>query len=467
MAIIPCSGKLLFDEVAYAGGKFASDTEVIYHDEKKADNGYTLICNSHSPAIYLVDMKGRVVHKWDLPHDTRIWDNYMLLENGHLIRAILEPGVKVDKSGPCATIQEVDWENNMVWEYHPEKDIYRVNRDMRVLPNGNILYDCFGRRTADEARAKGRLDKYLVNCSEVYPIGLVEINRNKDIVWTWSFWDHHVSRSTGDITDPGLLDINVTFFVDEPDYIECNAIDYDPVTDRILINSAQTSEIYFIDHSIVDYENPARGIATAAGPAGNFIARFGNPGNYGAGEPSNIPRIRKSSSWGPRTADRLYDLNKPPTNGDRTLFQQHGPIWIPCEQGLRGEGNILVYNNGLFREPSAYTTVEEYDYKTGKIVWAFEGEQRNALRSYVMGGAQRLSNGNTMICGGQYGHLYEVTEQGDVVWEYIMPLSANGVQQRVDGENITVYNVHRYSPDYPGLAGKNLSPGTTIAGRKI
>lgn len=463
----PCSGILKFDEAAYAAGRFESDTEVIAHDEKRADNGYTLICNSNGKATYLMDMKGRVVHRWDLPEGMMIWANFMLLENGHLIRAILERDPGIDKGGPCSILQEVDWGNNLLWEYRAEKDCYRVNRDMRVLPNGNILHICFGRRTADEARAKGRLDKYLVDCKEIYPIGIVEVNRQKEVVWAWSFWDHFVSETTGDITDPGLLDINVTFFTQEADITESNAFDYDPVMDRILINSAQTSEIYVIDHSTVDYENPEKGIAAAAGPAGNFIARFGNPGNYGAGVPSNIPRIKDSPWFGSRTADRLYDVNKPPTNGDRTLFQQHGSMWIPRGKGLRGEGNILTFNNGLFREPTAYSTVEEYDYDTGQIVWAFEGRQKNALRSWLMGGAQRLSNGNTLICGGQYGHLYEVTESGDVVWEYIVPLSRKGIQQRVAGENITIYNVRRYSPDYPGLAGRDLTPGETIAGRRV
>ncbi|MBN1662054.1 MAG: aryl-sulfate sulfotransferase [Deltaproteobacteria bacterium] len=465
--MISCSGELQFDEAAYARGKFESDTEVIFHDERRAHNGYTLICNAYTPITYLVDMKGRVVHQWPLPEGMVIWANFMLLENGHLIRAVVEREYAVKKGGPCSIIQEVDWDNHLLWEYRPEKDIYRVNRDMRVLPNGNILYDCFGRRSADEARAKGRLDKYLIDCKEVYPIGLVEVNRNKEMVWSWSFWDHHVSESTGDITDPGLLDINVTFFTKEADYLECNAIDYDPATDRIILNSAQTSEIYVIDHSTADYDNPARGIAAAAGPSGNFIARFGNPANYGAGKPSNIPRIKTHPGFGPLTADRLYDMNKPATNGDRTLFQQHGPMWIPRGQGLRGEGNILVFNNGLFREPKDYSTTEEYDCRTGKMVWAFEGKDKYALKSWLMGGAQRLSNGNTLICGGQHGHIYEVIETGEVVWEYIVPMSKDGIRQRVKGENITIYNARRYSPDYPGLAGRDLTPGATIAGRRV
>ena len=463
----PYSGELKFDEAAYAAGKSGTDTEVIQHNEKRADNGYTLICNAHAKATCLVDMKGRVVHQWDLPEGMMIWANYMLLENGHLIRAILERDPGIDKGGPCSIIQEVDWENHLVWEYRAAKDYYRVNRDMRVLPNGNVLYICFGRRTAEEARAKGRLGRYLKDCTEIYPIGIVEVNREKEVVWAWSTWDRFVSEGSGDITDPGLLDINVTFFTNEADITESNAFDYDPVTDRILLNSAQTSEIYIIDHSTVDYENPKKGIAAAAGRAGNFIGRFGNPGNYGAGMPSNIPRIKDSPWFGPRTADRLYDVSKPPTNGDRTLFQQHGPMWIPRGKGLRGEGHILVFNNGLFREPSAYTTIEEYDSNTGEIVWAFEGKNKDALRSWLMGGAQRLPNGNTLICGGQYGHLYEVTESGEVVWEYIIPLSKNGIQQQVNGENITIYNIRRYGPDYPGLSGKDLTPGNTIAGRTI
>ncbi len=38
-----------------------------------------------------------------------------------------------------------------------------------------------------------------------------------------------------------------------------------------------------------------------------------------------------------------------------------------------------------------------------------------------MGSAQRLANGNTFICESAFGRLFEVTPEGETVWEYIIP----------------------------------------------
>ena len=38
-----------------------------------------------------------------------------------------------------------------------------------------------------------------------------------------------------------------------------------------------------------------------------------------------------------------------------------------------------------------------------------------------MGNAQRLPNGNTLVCESSYGRFFEVTQEGEIVWEYVNP----------------------------------------------
>ena len=61
MHITRCPGVLPYNEKAYARGNVATDTQVISLDEKRADNGYTLIWNYHDAFTYLFDMQGRDV----------------------------------------------------------------------------------------------------------------------------------------------------------------------------------------------------------------------------------------------------------------------------------------------------------------------------------------------------------------------------------------------------------------------
>src|SRR5262249_53957791 len=42
--------------------------------------------------------------------------------------------------------------------------------------------------------------------------------------------------------------------------------------------------------------------------------------------------------------------------------------------------------------------------------------------SMLISGAQRLSNGNTLICSGVNGTLFEVTPKNDIVWKYLNPI---------------------------------------------
>jgi hypothetical protein len=90
----------------------------------------------------------------------------------------------------------------------------------------------------------------------------------------------------------------------------------------------------------------------------------------------------------------------------------------------------------------------------------------------LLSGAQRLPNGNTLICSGSNGTLLEVTPEKEVVWKYINPTRGGYGPSRLlqggpDGQfgpagGGSMFRAYRYGPDYAGLAGKDLTPGKTI-----
>ena len=82
-------------------------------------------------------------------------------------------------------------------------------------------------------------------------------------------------------------------------------------------------------------------------------------------------------------------------------------------------------------------------------------------------GAHRLSNGNTLICEGPEGHLFEVTDLSVLVWDYINPVSNSGILlQGYPGvpTGNSVFRATRYEPSHPGLAGRDLTPTDPIEG---
>jgi len=139
----------------------------------------------------------------------------------------------------------------------------------------------------------------------------------------------------------------------------------------------------------------------------------------------------------------------------------HHAHMIP--KGLPGEGNILVFNNGL-----PYSIVTELNPVTLEIVWEYSGieigysESHSLSHSFfsaTIGSVQRLPNGNTMICEGDDGRIIEVTPQREIVWEYIFPIydwPGLGWGQKVQPPKMTnmVYRAYRVPYDYVPQLGE-------------
>ena len=102
-----------------------------------------------------------------------------------------------------------------------------------------------------------------------------------------------------------------------------------------------------------------------------------------------------------------------------------------------------------------------------QIVWSYRPTLPNSFYSSFISGAQRLPNGNTLVCSGAHGHLFELTTDGDIVWEYISPVGDRTrdvygiyttMTDAADRHFNSLFKCARYAPDYPGLAGRDLTP---------
>ena len=88
--------------------------------------------------------------------------------------------------------------------------------------------------------------------------------------------------------------------------------------------------------------------------------------------------------------------------------------------------------------------------------------------STIGSSAQRLPNGNTLVCSMNDGHFFEVhPADTSIVWEYINPVTRDGIK-KIKVDNYPTYNgvfrAYRYASTHPALAGHNLTPGNTITG---
>ena len=118
------------------------------------------------------------------------------------------------------------------------------------------------------------------------------------------------------------------------------------------------------------------------------------------------------------------------------IIGQHHAHMIP--KGLPGAGNIMIFDNGGssgYGAPSpialngqgiyarSNSRVLEIDPVTLKLVWSYSAMN---FFSFNISSAQRLPNGNTLITEGFPGRVFEVTGEGEIVWEYMVAPAKTG-----------------------------------------
>jgi len=368
------------------------------------DEGQFIFAPTQSTTTYLVNADGSVNHSW--PAEEYPGESVYLLDDGSIMRT---EKLSLAGGGAGGGVQRIAWDGEVLWDFEYYTSNYLSHHDIEPLPNGHVLMIAWEYKTRNEAIDAGRDPNYLqgntlksCHIIEVEPTGPY----SGDIVWKWHVWDHLIQDfdptkdNYGVVEDhPELVDLN--FGTVRPDWLHSNSIDYHEYFDQILLSSRNFNEIWVIDHSTTT-EEAAGHTGGNSGKGGDILYRWGNPQAYGAGG-----------------------------SNDREFFVQHDARWI--EEDCPGEGNIIVFNNGDNRPGGSYTSIDEivppvdefghYYLEPGSAygpeeqIWKYDC---NFFTSHL-GGVQRISNGNTIICDAPAGEFIEVTPEKVIVWNYENP----------------------------------------------
>lgn len=134
--------------------------------------------------------------------------------------------------------------------------------------------------------------------------------------------------------------------------------------------------------------------------------------------------------------------------GPGELSHQHHASWLDS-------GRVLIFDNGCHRRRGPnFSRVLEVDPATNEIAWTYQAETIVGFYSFMVSGAERLPNGNTFITEGATGRLFEVTPEGETVWEFVSPF----ILKSVFGPTPAVFRAHRYAQSDPRFAGRVLEP---------
>lgn len=128
------------------------------------------------------------------------------------------------------------------------------------------------------------------------------------------------------------------------------------------------------------------------------------------------------------------------TWGAGELEWQHHPTLLKT-------GNILVFDNGVRRK---FTRVLEVEPCQKTIVWEYRGDPPEAFFSLSRGASQRLPNGNTLITESDNGRVFEIDADGQIVWDYYLPLTRQTKQGK---QRSALYRMERIvDPERLGIA---------------
>jgi hypothetical protein len=398
-------------------------TGTTIYDPELAWSGYTVLAPLGEQAAIVIDMNGQVVKQWD-GFVNSAGGPVRILPGGHVIAAVgSRPGVQESMA-----LEQRDFDGNVVW---------RIDRAERVeTRDGEQVWSL--RQHHDWQRAdfpagyyspeaipalQGASSLVLSHTSHLVPAvnpsrelnddRIFEVTWDGEIVWEWKAGEHidefrfsEDARATIAGAGRGGFDwihINSATWLGDNHWFDDGDERFAP--NNVIISSRQASLI-----AIVDRE-------------GRVVWQIG-PDFSATPEEQRI----------------------------RQIIGQHHAHMIP--KGLPGAGNILIFDNGGssgYGSPTsiapsgqgiyarATSRIVEIDPSTLELVWSYNGPNFFATN---ISGAQRLPNGNTLITEGPGGRLFEVTSEGDIVWEYIHPTYTGARQSN------SVYRAYRLPYDW-------------------
>jgi hypothetical protein len=346
--------------------------------------GYNLYCSRTTPYAHLMDMEGRIVHSWtyspdgepgevDVPADSSdedpIWEHAIMLENGDLV-AIRK----------MASLIRLDWDSNLLWEIPLE-----VHHEVTPLPDGTFY------TIAREVEKHRGL--------EIRFPSIMLLSADGERLKRWSTYEHldeikrgFDQRSFLDTVLDGLL-------ADGDSAAVYENIQKQPGMFRLKGNRQYFDYLHL--NTITRLPETSLGERDPRFREGNLLICFRNINQIGVLDQDGMDILW---AWG------------------------EGELQWPHHPTMLENGNILVFDNGVQRRSSRVVEIEPL---SGRIVWEYRADPPSSFYTSQRGSAQRLPNGNTLICDGNGGRAFEVDAGGETVWEWFNPDIERGRREQI------------------------------------
>jgi hypothetical protein len=333
---------------------------VTVYDPRRAFDGFTLYTSGHAQKAFLVSMTGEVVHEWQLPF-SMVWDE-------------------------SAAVQD------------PQPDSLIYLEKARLLPDGDLLA------------------LYVAIGTSPWGLGLVRLNQDSEVVWKYLQQAHH----DFDVGEDGrIYALSHEIRTDKvaghehlaPPRIDDYVVVLSPEGEELkkvwllgaLANSPYATMLSTVPWYIGEGKGDYLHTNSIDVIEGDLAARlpFAAPGQV-------LLSLREIG------AIALLDLER-----EQIVWALRGPWLRQHDADLLPDGQMLLFDNeGAYGGKSR---ILEFDPTTLEITWSYAGDDEHGFYSRVRSAQERLPNGNTLITESDGGRLFEVSTEGEIVWEYLNP----------------------------------------------
>ena len=333
---------------------------------EKVDFGYTLFSSSWSDRVYLMDTTGLIVHSWKVTHS----NVSELHDDGNIFTH--NCGNWLEKIAP---------DGEVLWRWDGEAWMTTANHHDYAWVSDDEIYS-LGAVNEDVKPGmfpSGREPEFIR--TDV----VVRINQNKEITWKFSFTDHfeELCNLAG---LPLPIPYRNPYKTDRPG-------ESLPREGKDLVSATCPSD-WAHTNTIEALPDTPLGRRDDRFKKGNLLFSLRALDTIGIIDPG---KNRIVWAWGPGILDG-----------------QHQPTML-------ADGNILVFDNGTYR---GHSVIREIDPVARVACWEYQ-DPKNFFSPFRSGN-QRLPNGNTFICECDAGRLFEVTRDGEVVWDFYNPFIGEG-----------------------------------------
>ena len=334
-------------------------TGLTHYNPTHSVKGYTLFTPAYARGVYLIDIWGQIVKKWDFG-EVEV-SQVVFRPNGNLFLTGVLTSEKLAANAldeddysnidlhclrlgaGVTTMREYDWDGNLIWQY----DNPRMHHDFHLYDNGDIAFlewVPFPKEFADTIQ--GGYTKNPHTPKVMLGDDIVRINPTGEEIGRWRTWE---------MLDP--VEDPIAPLQSRKEWTHANSLDVMPNGD-FLVSARQNSRIFIIDPD------------------------------------------KREITW---------------KMDDPTVSLPHSATAVPG-------GNVQVFDNGMHRGVGIpYSRILEFNPEDSEMVWNYTASIPEQFFSGHLSNAQRLDLGNVFICEGTSGRLFEITCKGEIVWEWISP----------------------------------------------